>query len=77
MQCSEHITDTLPVPVTALPPQCFGDKGSFSCWCSTASLGWKEEPFALPGRKATFHLKGNAGVSLWEYQPALSVASLH
>lgn len=67
VQCSEHTTDTLPMPVTALAHQCFGDKCSFSCWCSTASLGRKEEPFALPSRKATFHLKGNAGISLWEY----------
>lgn len=77
VQCSEHATDTLPMPVTALPHQCFGDKCSFSCWCSSASLGRKEESFALPSRKATFQLKGDAGMSLWEYPRALGVDSLH
>lgn len=77
VQCSEHAMDMPPMPVTALAPQCFGDKCSCSCCCSTASLGRKEEPFALPSRKARFHLKGNAGMSLWEYPPALSGHSLH
>lgn len=71
VQCSEHARDTLPMPVTALAHQCFGDK----C-CSTASRGRKEEPFALPSRKATFHLEGSAGMSRWEYPPARSVDSV-
>lgn len=72
VQCSEHAMDTLPVPVPALAHQRFGDKCSFSCCCCTASLGRKEEPFAVPSRKSTFHLQGNAGMSRWEYPPALS-----
>lgn len=73
VQCSEHAMDTLPVPVPALAHQCFGDKCSFSCCCCcTGSLGRKEEPFAVPGRKSTFHLQGNAGMSRREYPPALS-----
>lgn len=73
VQCSEHAMDTLPVPVPALAHRCFGDKCSFSCCCCcTGSLGRKEEPFAVPSRKSTFHLQGNAGMSRWEYPPALS-----
>lgn len=72
LQCSEptgekHATDTLPMPVTSLGFQCLGDKRSVSCLGATASLSRQEQPFALPSRKATFHLKGNAGISLWEY----------
>lgn len=58
MQCSEHARDTLPVPVTALPRQCFGDKRSFSCCCSTASSEGKRSRLLFPAGKPRFTSRG-------------------
>lgn len=58
MQCSEHATDTLPVPVTALAHQCFGDKCSFSCWSPLPASQGKRSRSLSPAGKPRFTSRG-------------------